>query len=212
MMGKLRHLFWDFDGTLYDSYPLVINAFCKTLSELDLSECLREEEMLPLLKVSVYHAACRCAERSSVSAERIMTVFRKWHAQERDFTPYAGMKECLIKLHEAGFKHYLYTHRDASAIEQLKQDGLWPLFSDAVLRTDGFADKPAPDALLAMIKRNSLVPDECAMIGDRDIDILAGHNAGMQGILFDPEDFYPQLWAEKRVHTMQELRTELLDE
>lgn len=211
-MGKLRHLFWDFDGTLYDSYPLVTSAFCKTLSELELSECLQAGEALPLLKVSVYHAACRCAERSGVSAERIMTVFRKWHAQERDFTPYTGMKECLIKLHEAGFRHYLYTHRDASAIEQLKLDGLWPLFSDAVLRTDGFADKPAPDALLALVRRNGLAPEECAMIGDRDIDIQAGHNAGMQGILFDPDDFYPQLQAEKRVRTMQQLQAELLAE
>lgn len=53
--------------------------------------------------------------------------------------------------------------------------------------------------------RNNAEPGECAMVGDRDIDILAGRNAGMRGVLFDPDGFYPDLKADWRVSSMAEL-------
>ena len=84
------------------------------------------------------------------------------------------------------------------------------LFEDAVLRTDGFPDKPAPDALLALMERNGLKPEECAMVGDRDIDIDAGHNAGMSGVMFDPDGFYAAHPAEIRARTMEELCRKLM--
>ena len=42
------------------------------------------------------------------------------------------------------------------------------------------------------------------MIGDRDIDLEAGKNAGMDGALFDPEDFYADYPAALRFHSMGE--------
>ena len=103
-----------------------------------------------------------------------------------------------------------YTHRDAGAIRQLKEDGLWTLFSDAVTKEDGFPAKPAPDALNALVARNNLLPKECAMVGDRDIDIDAGHNAGMSGYLFDPEGFYEGHPSELQAKSMDELARKIL--
>ena len=94
---------------------------------------------------------------------------------------------------------------------QLEQDGLWPLFTDYVTSEDGFPMKPAPDALLALMKRNGLDPSECVMIGDREIDVQSGYNAGMDGILFDPENFYPNCHAEKHVRSMDELCSWILE-
>ena len=34
MMKQVRHLFWDFDGTLFDSYPELSGSFMKGLKEL----------------------------------------------------------------------------------------------------------------------------------------------------------------------------------
>lgn len=204
-MQPIRHLFWDFDGTLYDSYPQITHAFVQTLDALGQRGLFSETELLAALKVSVYYAACQCAQRAGLEPSNVMDVFHRYHAQEAAFPPYEGLESCLRTLHAAGIRHYLYTHRDWRAVAQLKQDGLWPLFTDSVTRQDGFADKPAPDALLALMARNNALPNECAMVGDRDIDILAGHNAGMRGVLFDPGGFYPKLKAEWRVSSMAEL-------
>ena len=43
-------------------------------------------------------------------------------------------------------------------------------------------------------------------VGDRDIDILAGKNAGMAGILMDTEGYYPQLSVEYRITELKEIK------
>lgn len=207
----IRHLFWDFDGTLYDSYPEVLRSFQRALNDLQIGRLFPGEELMGWLKLSVYDAALRCAERSGMEAASIMNAFSLYHAKDMDFQGYPHLRECLETLHQAGFHHYLYTHRDGRAVQKLQQDGLWPLFSDAVLRTDGFPDKPAPDALLALMKRNGLSPRQCAMIGDRPIDVEAGQNAGMEGILFDPEGFYEAYPVKRRFDDLAALTRAFLE-
>lgn len=204
-MMPIRHLFWDFDGTLYDSYPKLTQAFMQTQSALGLEGAIPPDKALFLLKKTIFHAIRTLAEPAGLDAQQAMKVFRRFHAQVGPFAPYPGLENCLRALSAAGVKHYLYTHRDMRAVEQLQADGLWPLFGDAVTKNDGFADKPAPDALLALMARNHVAAAEAAMVGDRDIDINAGHNAGMRGVLFDPDGFYPELEAELRVNSMDEL-------
>ena len=208
-MTSIRHLFWDFDGTLYDSYPQVAASFLKGMAELGL-DLPSDDALMKELKASVYHACCVYGEKAGVDPQLIMQHYRSFHRKETVFPPYEGLESCLRALHQAGFRHYLYTHRDHKAIDQLQADGLWELFDDAVLRTDGYPDKPAPDALLALMERNQLTPAQCAMIGDRDIDLEAGHNAGMIGILFDPDGFFDGYPTEMAVHGMNELSASLL--
>ena len=209
-MELIRHLFWDFDGTLYDSYPQVQRAFISGLEVLGLGGILTDEEMMKRLKISVYSTARWYAEQSGLDAQKIIETYHSFRTVEMDFPPYSGMADCLRRLKDAGYRHYLYTHRDHKAVDQLEKDGLWALFDDAVLRTDGFPDKPAPDALLALMARNHLKPEACAMVGDRGIDIEAGHNAGMSGYLFDPDGFYAGYPAELSAVTMQELCEKIL--
>ena len=137
-MKPIRHLFWDFDGTLYDSYPNVTHAFLCTLDELGYPELVTPREALSLLKVSVFSAVQHCAGMAGLDVSQALEVFSRYHAQESSFAPYTGLSECLRALRAAGVHHYLYTHRDRRAVEQLEQDGLWSLFSDGVTSEDGF--------------------------------------------------------------------------
>jgi len=206
---RYKHLFWDFDGTLYDSYPQILNAMKQTLRSYSLPlpsdiDLLRETKVLVSHALSIYGGG--------IPQEELMERFQSFHHAISSFPLYEGTAECLQTLHAAGVRHYLYTHRSLTAQKQLEQDGLWPLFTDLVTSEDGFALKPAPDALLALVERNGLNTSECAMIGDREIDVQSGYNAGMNGILFDPENFYPDCRAEKHVRSMNELCRWLLEE
>ena len=208
----IRRLFWDFDGTLYNSYPEVLRSFLKALDQLGLHGLVSSENAMHWLKKSVFEAASRCAALAGTDVQLIMAAFAREHAADREFAPYPHLRQCLESLHEAGFSHYLYTHRDHLAIEKLQQDGLWRLFSDAVLRTDGFPDKPSPEALLALMARNGLQPENCAMIGDRPIDVQAGRNAGMEGILFDPEGYYADYPVALRFRDLSQLAGALMSQ
>ena len=199
---RYKHLFWDFDGTLYDSYPQILNALKQTLQSFSLplppdDDLLRETKVLVSHTLTVYGG--------QLPQEELMERFQSYHHAIASFPLYEGTAQCLKTLQANGVRHYLYTHRSLTARKQLEQDGLWPLFSDFVTSEDGFPLKPAPDALLALARRNGLDVSECAMIGDREIDVQSGYNAGMSGILFDPENFYPDCRAEKHVRSMKEL-------
>ena len=199
---RYKHLFWDFDGTLYDSYPQILNALKQTLQSYSLP-VPPDEDLLREVKILVSHALNTFG--GSLPQEELMARFQSFHHAIVSFPLYEGTAQCLKTLQASGVRHYLYTHRSLTARKQLEQDGLWPLFSDFVTSEDGFPLKPAPDALLALARRNGLDVSECAMIGDREIDVQSGYNAGMSGILFDPENFYPDCRAEKHVRSMKEL-------
>lgn len=201
---KYLHLFWDFDGTLYNSYPQIIRALKRAYESIGHTPP-EDDLLLERMKQSGFHAISCAAEETGVDAKLIRSRYSAFHAEETDFPPYEGMVDCVKRLSDAGIRHYLYTHRDGSALRHLERDGIRHLFRDAVTSEDGFPMKPKPDALLALIERNGLNPKQCLMIGDREIDILSGNGAGMDGLMFDPDGFYPQNSAVSTVKSMEEI-------
>ena len=44
------------------------------------------------------------------------------------------------------------------------------------------------------------------MVGDRDLDILAGKNAGIAGMLMDVEGYYSDLSVEYRIKELRDIK------
>ena len=63
-------------------------------------------------------------------------------------------------------------------------------FCGAITVEDPFPLKPAPDALLHLMKRCAIAPAAAVMLGDRDIDVEAAKNAGIAGCLIDAGHYY----------------------
>lgn len=199
----IEHLIWDFDGTLYDSYRSITRSMLYALS--DMGQMAQPAELMKELKVSVFYTATVEAQKRSLNIDELMKQFQKYHLQDTSFQPYAGAKSCLHTLRQMGCKHYLYTHRNQSAVDLLRRDGLAEEFRGFLTRDSGFPDKPAPDAILNMIDQYEMDKSAAVMIGDRDIDLLAGRAAGVGEILFDPDHFYDEFETPLRAHSMGEL-------
>ena len=190
------HWFWDFDGTLYDTYPRIVRAFQKGLRAKGIG--VPDEKVLSLVKIGLGTAA-RHFEEGRLEQE-LMALYIQ-HAEDegpQGLTPFPGAGDALREVVRRGGKNYLYTHRDRTSVEGLTQHGLWPLFTDAVTAEDDFPHKPQPDALLHLLDKHGLDPRDCVMVGDRPIDLDAGRNAGMDSILFDTDGFYPDTPATHR--------------
>lgn len=190
-MMKFKHFFWDFDGTLYDTYDRINRATQKTLAAYGFDVPL--ETLRPMIKHSLTVPWRVYVEALGETEEAFRNTYHRFSELEPpdSIQPYPGAGNMLRAVVEKGGYNYLYTHRSmTSARPCLERNGFWPLFRDFVTSADGFLNKPAPDALLYLLQKHGLDRTECVMIGDRDIDLQAGWNAGMAGVLYDPEDYF----------------------
>ena len=202
-MPTYRHLIWDFDGTMYNTYPQVADAMVAAL--VDFGHPIDAAEAYRLVKITVFHAITVYAERYSLPEAELLSAFQTHHAKQSHFPMMPGLRECLADTKRMGCRHYLFTHRDRKAIEQMAMDGLVPYFEDAITRESGFADKPSPEAIQHLIRVHGFSARETLMIGDRDIDILSGQAAGAAGALFDPDGFYSGLKADYSIRTLRDV-------
>ena len=199
-----EHFFWDFDGTLMDTYPTMSAAFQKALSALGHETPLK---VLSRIKISVASACQHYSEKFSLNAAAIMAQYRYFEGQLTPAAlPYPDMAEALTLGKRYHISQHLYTHRSRKALDYLQKHLDVALFEGIVTREDGYPAKPAPDALKALMARANAQPRTCLMIGDRDIDVQAGLNAGMCGCLFDPDGFYASFDAPYRVRSFRMFR------
>ena len=187
---KFEHFVWDYDGTLFDTYDAVARAYCRAAKELGID--IPFDELRYMTKHSLGWTAQQLEGRFRVPAREILDTYYRYAPLEETMEamrPYPGTAEALRAVCEGGGKNYLYSHRDHRSIEALEHYGLLLYFTDFITKDDHFPRKPAPDALLHLIRKHGLPPERCVMVGDRVLDVQAGLNAGMSGALFDPEDF-----------------------
>ena len=201
----VRHAFWDFDGTLLDSYPAMVRAFLAGAAEFGIA--ITPERTLALMKNCLRHCCDVVGAEHGVASEELIRAFRRHEKDEllHGLPPMAGIPETLAAMHHAGVQHYVATHRDLVSRDLLEKAGLLRYFTGFVTEEDKLPRKPAPDMLLRLMRKHSLNPDECIMIGDRPLDTESGINAGILSVLIDPEDRFPGGKCDLRIRTAMEL-------
>lgn len=178
-----RHFIWDFDGTLFDTYPVMAKAFRDTLLEVGFEEDI--EQIITHMKISIAHTFQHYQEKYGIRPDvRDRFRMRRLEEEMKYNAPFPGAEEICATIANSNRHNYLYTHRSSSAVEFLKKYGLYEYFTDFILKEDGFERKSSPQALNFLVQKHNIKKEEAIMIGDRDIDILAGKNAGMATCLF----------------------------
>lgn len=173
-----KHIIWDFDGTLFDSYPTMALAFKAALEEEGIHES--SDKIMGLMKVSVPHLFDYYIRNYKVS-DRLGPNFERYREElEADnIRPFLNVEEICRRIYQSKRTNHLYTHRGKSSIEFLKKYGMYEYFSGFITKENDFKRKPDPEALLFLINEYKMDKSEALMIGDRDIDILAAKNAGI---------------------------------
>ena len=180
-----RNAIWDFDGTLFDTYPAISRAFQQALADFGASAPLSEIESLCLVEVS--HCATVLAARFGLEMDAFTGAFGKHYAAIplASQPPFPGVREVCERIAAAGGVNAIVTHRSGETADRiLAQHGLRSLFVEVITRDDGYPRKPDPAAFLAVLRHQGLDPQETLAIGDREIDILAGRAAGLATCLY----------------------------
>ncbi|EKK20202.1 HAD-IA family hydrolase [Fructilactobacillus florum] len=186
----MHNLIWDFDGTLFDTYPAMVTAFAKALAQNGIDEIeIDAEQIYQQLRVhSLASALQRFSAEFKLSITELSASYHKWEQLEIKLAkPMPHSHEVLKLVTSEGGENELETHRDQQSIELLTTAKMISEFSGVVTSQQGFARKPSPAGILYLLQHSKLQRENTAMIGDRKLDILAGQRAGLQTILFDKD-------------------------
>ncbi len=197
-------IIYDFDGTLFDSYPVFVKSLKMMLDDDGIE--FDYDTAYEKLKVNIGTALKYYYPNDDIIEKRneFWNKYDLIYLDEQKLMPFAC--EILDYALEKGKRNYIYTHSGKVVYALLDKFKIADKFTFVLDNSMGFASKPDPSALNWLKEKCSLVPERCLMVGDRDIDIFVGHNAGIKGCLYDPEHLYTDAIADFNIDCLSGLK------
>lgn len=177
----LRAVVFDFDGTLVNSLPLVLEAIAHALEPFGRKPSGEifarlggpPERFLPLLLDDPKHVP-----------EAVARMDAYHHANDHLVEVFAGSAAMLDALRAAGVKIAIWTGRDRESTERLLRTLELAGQFDAIVCGDDLAThKPEPDGLREIMRQLGVRPAETLFVGDADVDVLGGRACGVDTVL-----------------------------
>jgi phosphoglycolate phosphatase-like HAD superfamily hydrolase len=177
----IKNIIWDFDGTLFDTYPGMIYAFKRALKDSGVE--ISENEILKYMKVSVSNAINHFKENYALSNDFIEKyVYYEKNLDADKIMPFPFAKEICFEFKKSGGKNYILTHRGNSTFKFLKYHGMLECFEEIGTRHNGFKKKPDPEGFIYFIEKYHMDKGTVLAVGDRDCDILGAKEANIKAV------------------------------
>lgn len=204
---KSQTLIWDLDGTLLDSYGVIVAGLHDALLEQgtdaepdSIRRCVTRFSIGRWLDEA---SACPGISRALLR-ERYLALSE---GRYREITLMPHAREVLERTAEQGISHHVFTHRGQTTKPVLEHLGILPFFTEVITILDGFPHKPCPDALLYLAEKYRLDKGKTFYVGDRRVDMDCARNAGLRSILYLPEGSYVEAagWEDAVVRDLLEI-------
>lgn len=187
-MAKIEAVLFDFDGVLVDSQAASFAWLCQIMSKYGYQKP-RMEDYKEAFGMDRRDTIKHLTKEESEGRLDEMMEFAK--ANESGYPVemvrlYDREVDTLISLSKR-YKLGVVTNGGRSAIERFfERVNVKNLFDVVVTREDVAKPKPDPEPLLVASKRLGINPERCVYVGDYDIDVIAGHAAGMKVVGLSP--------------------------
>ncbi len=180
---------WDMDGTLVDSYVVMVPSLKQALKEYGVD--MTEKEIRDFVLVdSVKKFIALQGEKHGFDKDEFNKRYLEIQDSQLDkIETIKGVPELLAYLKEKKIPNYLFTHKERDLAEKvLINSHLAEYFEEVVSIYDGFKRKPDPDANLYLVNKYHLEKENTYYVGDRNLDIDCAKNAEIGGILYLEDD------------------------
>jgi phosphoglycolate phosphatase len=171
-------LVFDWDGTLIDSAPTIVE--CLQEACRDLGFTVPDPERAAHIIGLGLHQALEYAIPGLPASEYPRVAQRYRHhfiARDPEIALFSGTEAMLAALHQAGHVLAIATGKSAKGLERaLRQTGLGQFFAGTRC-ADQCASKPEPDMLLELMDELGTRRDDTLMIGDTIHDLQMAGNA-----------------------------------
>lgn len=184
---KYTDIAWDFDGTLFDSYPNCVNEYKELLRSYGHEET--EEAIMEKIVITSRHARDFFAEKYGLDSDELRRKFKGFKSfRPEAVKPYPGVEAVLKEIQDRGRRNILFTNRDHTAIDYLEYYGLTKYFAGYVTQKEMPVLKPDPSGAYVMRDKFNIAPGKLLMVGDRAVDIDSVKPAGFDGCFFNTND------------------------
>ena len=185
-----KAIIWDLDGTLLDSYDVIVESICLTFTEFKIPYVKEEIHSVAIrssIKALFAEVACKTGVDASLLHRRYSEISGNKYSLIKAEN---GAYEVLRRLSENGFEHYVFTHRGKTTLPVLDHLHMTSFFREILTSQSGFQRKPHPEGLFYLMEKNALDPKNTYYVGDRELDMLCAKNAGIPGVLYMPEESF----------------------
>ncbi|EKN71621.1 haloacid dehalogenase superfamily protein [Neobacillus bataviensis LMG 21833] len=164
------NVLWDFDGTIFDTYPSLVEGFVK-VSQKDLDRI----EVLKWLKLD-----SKTAFKHYGISEDQRGEFEKFHNHysKQSSRPFDYIGDALASVDQ----NIIVTHRDKESTKYLlDQFHLAKYFKEIVsVEEDGFTRKPHVSSYEYVLKTHSID----LVVGDRELDLIPARQLKIKTVAF----------------------------
>jgi HAD superfamily hydrolase (TIGR01549 family) len=175
----IKHICFDLDGTLINSFPTIYKCTLRTLEHLNIADLVEEKKFYDMIGhhfLDIFnHLNIRVTD-----VEAFINIYKSYYFDYIDDSLlYPEAASTLKKLKEDGINISLLTTKGQDQAELLINHFELNEYFDVIYgRRPGLAIKPDAEPLLKICRELNVSPEETMMTGDSDLDIKCGKNAG----------------------------------
>ncbi len=176
---EIKHVCFDLDGTLIDSYLTIYKTTIKTLEHLKIEEPLPETEF----RKRIGHHFLNIFDELNIPVadiEEFIEIYKGYYFSFIDESVlYPGVIQVLKQLNTEGIKTSLLTTKGQDQADKIIDHfNLRKYFSFVMGRRKDIAIKPSPESLHLICNNIRIEESKTIMVGDSELDINCGKNAG----------------------------------
>ena len=177
---------WDLDGTLLDSYKIIVDSLHQIYLEKGI-DIDKQEILFDVINESVSYFIIKMEAQYGIPFDDLKDRYSIISGAEKlNIKAMNHAIEILKYLKDKNIPNYVFTHRGKTTESVLKNIEMFSYFDEIVNSLSAFPRKPSPDGLNYLIDKYHLDKENTYYVGDRPMDIKCANNAGIKSILYIP--------------------------
>ena len=177
--ARVKHICFDLDGTLIDSKVTILKSTIETLRALNIEATLPEDKFIPMIGmhfIDIFHEF----NIDVPDFNKFISIYKSLYFNFIDDSiPFPAAAKVLKHFNERGIKTSLLTTKAQDQADKIIDHfSLRENLSYIMGRRNGVAHKPSAEPLLIICDELGIPPSETLMVGDTELDINCGKNAG----------------------------------
>ena len=221
MGTRYETVIFDLDGTLLNTLEDLTNAVNHAMRESGYPERTMEEVRQFVgngVGKLIRRALPALADGDEEAYQETLQAFKSYYARHNNdaTAPYAGIEPLLEHLSAAGVRMAIVSNKNDPNVKALARDYFSRWIGLAVGDQEGVRRKPAPDAVLKVMREWGCDPASVLYVGDSGVDVETARNAGVDCAAvcwgFRPEGELRAAGATALFHTPEQLCAYILNE